>query len=120
METEENESNIIEEKYKDEYITITNKELIINKYTLPFFGKKVIKLQKIKKIKIISLGEFSGKYKFYGLSLKLYWFHFDKKRPLKDKGILIETNDLIKPVITPTNVDHVFNILNEVLSSINS
>lgn len=105
------EGEITEEKYSDEYITITNNELIINKYYFPTLKRKTIFLNKIKNVKIEKLGTFTGKYRFMGLNLNLYWLHLDKSRPFKDKVIVIDDGSYIKPAITPSNIEQVYQLL---------
>lgn len=108
---DDNDFNLVVERYSDEHITITNNEIIINKYYFPFSKKKVIKLNKIKRVEKIKLELMNGKYKFSGLSFNLWWFHMDRKRPTKDYCIIIHDGSVIKPAITPNNIDQVYDIL---------
>ncbi len=112
----ENIKNNIEEiLYEDETIRLTRNYLEIFKYYYPFKTQKVIILDKVKHTSIFKLSSFTGKYKFYGLSLDMSWFHLDKKRPQKEFGIKINDGSLIRMVITPDNPQKVFELLNDLI-----
>ena len=49
--------------YKDEYIELNPNEIKINKYYFPFLTSKIIPINKIKKIELVELNAFNGKYK---------------------------------------------------------
>jgi hypothetical protein len=99
--------------YKDECIVVYNKKIKIFKYYYPLTKEKIIYFDKIKSIKIIELSRSTGKYKFFGLNWDLSWYHFDRKRPLKEKLIQINDGSKIKISITPNEPDKVYKILNE-------
>ena len=99
-------ANINELNYSDEFVELNKDTITINKLYYPLSTKKVIKISNIKKIELIDLTRASGKYTFIGFCWKLYWYHLDKKRPLKMRGIIIDEKDsLIKIGITPNNVE---------------
>jgi hypothetical protein len=101
--------------YSDDHITLTNKSLSINNYYYPLNKVKQIPIEKIKKITLQKLGTFTGKNKFYGLSLNGLWFHFDRKRPLKENTVIIDNGSLIKTAITPNDINKVYNILKQLI-----
>lgn len=120
FENEENldpalKDNLQEILYEDETIQLTREFLRIFKYYYPLKKEKVIPLNRIKKASIYKLTTFTGKYKFYGLSWDLSWFHLDKKRPQKEFGIKINAGSVISIVITPDNPRRVFDLLNDLL-----
>lgn len=106
-------NNLQEILYEDETIQLTNNYLKIFKYYYPLKKEKIILLNKIKKTSIFKMSTFTGKYKFYGLSLNMSWFHLDKKRPQKEFGIKINDGSLIGIVITPDHPQKVFDLLND-------
>ena len=86
--------------------------LKIKKYYLPTFKEKIIPIHKIKDIKIIELDRSNGKYTFFGLSWKLYYYNLDKRRPLKTQGIIIEEEDNFVTIgITPDDTLKCFKVL---------
>ena len=86
--------------------------LRINKYYFPTWKPKVIPIHKLKDINIIELDRINGRYTFFGLSWKLYYYHLDRKRPNKTHGIIIEEEDnIIKIGITPEDTMKCFNVL---------
>ena len=116
-----NENNKISEEdsredeyqsYQDENIEINMNGLKIKKYYLPTFKEKIIPIHKIKDIKIIELDRANGKYTFFGLSWKLYYYNLDKRRPLKTQGIIIEEEDNFVTIgITPDDTLKCFKVL---------
>lgn len=109
-------ANINELNYSDEFVELNKDTITINKLYYPLSTKKVIKISNIKKIELIDLTRASGKYTFIGFCWKLYWYHLDKKRPLKMRGIIIDEKDsLIKIGITPNNVEKCYEILNTII-----
>ena len=116
-----NENNKISEEdsredeyqsYQDENIDVSMNGLRINKYYFPTFQIKKIPIHKIKDIKIIELDRSNGKYTFFGLSWKLYYYNLDKRRPLKTQGIIIEEEDNFVTIgITPDDTLKCFKVL---------
>lgn len=105
-------ANINDLNYSDEFVELNKDTITINKLYYPLSTKKVIKISNIKKIELIDLTRASGKYTFIGFCWKLYWYHLDKKRPLKMRGIIIDEKDsVIKIGITPNNVEKCYEIL---------
>lgn len=109
-------ANINDLNYSDEFVELNKDTITINKLYYPLSTKKVIKISNIKKIELIDLTRASGKYTFIGFCWKLYWYHLDKKRPLKMRGIIIDEKDsVIKIGITPNNVEKCYEILNAII-----
>ena len=113
--SEENNDDSREDElqsYQDENIEINMNGLKIKKYYLPTFKEKIIPIHKIKDIKIIELDRSNGKYTFFGLSWKLYYYNLDKRRPLKTQGIIIEEEDNFVTIgITPDDTLKCFKVL---------
>ena len=114
----ENDENINEILYQDETIVVTNRYIEINKYYYPLNKKKIIFFNNIKGIQLIDLYRSTGKYKFFGLNWDFSWFHFDRKRPQKEKMIQIYNGSIIKISLTPDDPERVFNILNNFIINV--
>ena len=98
--------------YKDDLIEVDLNGLKIKKYYIPTFSTKEIPIYKIKDINLIELSRISGKYTFFGFCWKLYYYHFDKKRPQKTHGITLkEEGNSITIGITPDDPKKCFNVL---------
>ena len=98
--------------YQDEYIDLSIKGMKINKYYFPLMTCKIIPIHKIKNINLIELNRINGKYTFFGLSWKLYYYHVDRKRPNKTHAITLEEEDnMITIAITPDDPKKCFNVL---------
>ena len=111
----ENDKNARDDElssYQDEYVDLSFKGLIINKYYFPLLTNKIIPIQKIKNINLIELNRINGKYTFFGLSWKFIYYHLDRKRPKKTHAITFEEEDnSITIGITPENPNKCFNVL---------
>ena len=109
---EENETS-----YHDSLIDVNNEVLTIQKYNFPIFDKRIVKINNIKNIFMIEMNRGNGKYTFFGFCWKLYWYHLDRKRPLKTHAIIIqEENNNIKIGITPDDCQKCFKVLNNVIN----
>lgn len=102
--------------YDDRYIQILEDKLKFKAWCLPW-GKKEIKINHIKKISEKKMGVFSGKHRISGTSNFRDWFHFDNKRPKKDKAIVLETDFKIykRLWLTPERPAEVLKILKKLL-----
>ena len=109
----ENDKNARDDElssYQDEYVDLSFKGLIIDKYYFPFMKSKIIPIQKIKNFNLIELNRINGKYTFFGLSWKFIYYHLDRKRPKKTHAITLEEEDnSITIGITPENPNKCFN-----------
>ena len=113
FETDRNARDDELSSYKDEIVDLSFQGLKINKYYFPTLKMKIIPINKIKNINLIELSRVNGKYTFFGFSWKFYYYHLDKKRPLKTHGIIIEEEDnLITIGITPDDTMKCFKALN--------
>ena len=113
--SEENDEDSREDEsqsYQDENIEVNMNGLKIKKYYIPTFKEKIIPIHKIKDIKMIDLDRVNGKYTFFGLSWKLYYYNLDRKRPIKTKGITIEEEgNFVTIGITPEDALKCFKVL---------
>ena len=98
--------------YEDECITVDMNGLKIRKYYYPLSKVKEIPIHNITYIDIIELNRLSGKYTFIGLCWKLYYYHLDRKRPIKNKAIILnEKDNLITIGITPDDPIKCYQVL---------
>ena len=98
--------------YQDECITVDMNGLKIKKYYYPLSKVKQIPIHNITDIDIIELNRISGKYTFIGFCWKLYYYHLDRKRPLKEKAIIIKEKDnYITIGITPDDPIKCYQVL---------
>ena len=77
--------------YNDKHMQITGDKIRFKSWCLPW-GKKDVKIEHVRKISERKMGIFTGKGRISGTSNFRDWFHFDAKRPLKSKAIVLETD----------------------------
>ena len=106
--------------YEDERIICSEHELIIKQFYFPLENHKKIPYSTIHSIKIQNISFWSGLSQIWGeassmlrgnTGSKSYWSAFDFKRLFKPRAIVIDDGKLVKSVITPDDVETVFNIL---------
>lgn len=98
-----------ESLYQDEYIECDRHGITIHWYYFPF-GDKRVEYRDIRSVERINL-DFEGKWRIWGMGLVPHWFHLDLQRPQKSMGILVDDGHPIQFVITPKDVDRVWQIL---------
>ena len=103
--------------YEDKFIRIFEDKIQFKSWVLPW-GKKEVKLSRIKKISERKMGRFSGKNRISGSGNFRDWFHFDFDRPKKDNAIVLETDFKIykRLWITPERHGESLKILKKLLS----
>jgi hypothetical protein len=57
------------------------------------------------------MGPLTGQWRIWGMGIAPYWYHRDDDRPNKTRCIVLDVGAVIRPVITPDNVDAVLAIL---------
>ncbi|GAB4531515.1 MAG: hypothetical protein Tsb0014_15130 [Pleurocapsa sp.] len=106
--------------YEDERVICDDEGIIIKGYYQPIDDDKKILYSEISNIKIKKLNPLSGLSQIWGKAdsslqgdtgRKSYWSAFDFKRLFKGKAIVIDEGNLVKSVITPKDIDKVFQIL---------
>ena len=98
--------------YEDKYLVCDEDAITIKEYYFPV-GSKRIAYDSIKKLSEHPLTAFSGKFRFWGMDLVPYWYHLDWDRHKKYKGIVLDTGNPIKAVITPEQFDMVWVLLKD-------
>jgi hypothetical protein len=96
--------------YEDPYLICDDDAITIHQYYFPL-GSKRIAYSSIEQMHQEPMDYFSGSLRFWGMGLAPYWFHLDWERPYKNRCIILDSGEWIKPVITPTDQDVVWRIL---------
>jgi hypothetical protein len=107
--------------YEDDRVICNDEALIIKDFYYPLEGEnKKIPYSEIHNIEIRKINFWSGLSQIWGeasgtlqgdTGQKPYWSAFDFKRLFKNRAIAIDDGELVKSVITPEDVDRVFDIL---------
>ncbi|MFL5786273.1 MAG: hypothetical protein ACJ76H_16760 [Bacteriovoracaceae bacterium] len=96
--------------YSDESIHIDTKTITILNYYFPSGSPKEIELSSIKNIKREKLTAFNGKFRYWGMGLRPYWFNRQFRND-KSEMLIINTGEFIKPAVTPRSIDDVQRVL---------
>ncbi len=75
--------------YTDNLITITDKDITFRNYYLPFFRKKVVRLDEIEKITVEEPSLLTGKWRLHGTGDFRTWYPMDVKRPMRDRIFIV-------------------------------
>lgn len=97
--------------YQDPYVTCDGDGLTIHRYYFPFAGDKRVPYAAIRHAADRPMGSLTGRWRIWGMGLSPYWFHLDPNRPSKTRCIVLDVGTVVRPVLTPDNVDGVLAIL---------
>ena len=98
--------------YTDEFVDVTPSYFNIKKMFYPLRKVVSIPMKDILNFNLITMDNFSGKGTFIGFCMKMYYFHLDRKRPLKEKAIILHyRGNPIRIGVTPNDIHKCFTIL---------
>lgn len=98
--------------YEDRYLVCDDDALTIKDYFFPK-GSKRIAYADIRDVSEKELTWLQGRLRIWGMDFEPYWYHLDTQRPLKSRGICLDTGSWLKPVLTPEHHDEVLLLLKE-------
>jgi hypothetical protein len=87
--------------------------LTIHRYFFPSGGDKRVPYTKIRGVEERALGPVTGQWRIWGMGFPPYFFHLDGDRPKKTRAIALDVGGVIRPTITPDDVDAVLKVLRE-------
>jgi hypothetical protein len=97
--------------YRDRWIECTADALIIRGYYFPFGTKKTIPYERIREVRAVPMGPFTGQGRIWGSGDFKHWAHIDTKRPRKRTALLLDVGSFFVPVITPDDPARVKEII---------
>ena len=102
--------------YSDKHLQIFDDKIRFKSWMLPW-GKKDVKLIHIRKVSEKNMGLLSGRLRISGTRNFRDWYHFDAKRPMKKKAIVLETDYAVykRLWITPEKHSTVLNLLKKLI-----
>jgi len=75
--------------YSDNLISITETDITFRNYYLPFFRKKVVRIDEIEKIAVEEPSLLTGKWRLHGTGDFWTWFPMDVRRPTRDRIFIV-------------------------------
>ena len=99
--------------YQDPCLTCDDEGLTIHRYYFPFSGDKHVPYAAIRQAWDRPMGPLTGQWRIWGMGLSPYWFHLDANRPSKTRCIVLDVGAVIRPVLTPDNLEVVLAILRD-------
>jgi hypothetical protein len=100
-----------EPEYDDGLIACSADGLTIRRYDL-FLRPKTIRYAEIRRATQVDLRGFRfGRWRLWGSSDLRHWFNFDRTRPRKRVGLVLELGARTKPVLTPDDPPRVVAVL---------
>lgn len=97
--------------YSDKWITCTDDAIVIRWYYL--WGTKHIPYTAITAAKRVDIDLLHGKGRIWGSANPGYWASLDPGRPSKNAALILDTGGLVKPFITPDDVNAVAEIIRQ-------
>jgi hypothetical protein len=99
--------------YEDRHVTCDEGGVTIHRYYFPTAGDKRVPYAKIRRVEARDIGPLTGQWRIWGMGLAPYFFHLDGSRPKKTRAIALNIGGVIRPTITPDDVDAALKILRE-------
>jgi hypothetical protein len=96
--------------YTDTVVRMGEDGLVINRYYWPV-GRKRIPYTAIRRFTARPLAAWHGQYRVQGIDHRGRWYSRDRHRGEKERAIDLTVGKLIRPVLTPDDVDAVLHIL---------
>lgn len=96
--------------YSDQVVAMMDDSIRVNRYYWPA-GRKRIRYAEIRSFRPRPLAAWHGQYRVHGIDHRGRWYSRDRHRGEKDLAIDLVVGRLIKPVLTPEDVNTVLEIL---------
>lgn len=100
--------------YRDGMITLDHDGVVISGYYLPF-GRHRIPYDRIRAVAEHPLTR-GREFRLHGFVWPRYWYHRDARRAERGVGLELRTTGLLWPVLTPSDVDAVKELILEQLT----
>lgn len=97
--------------YRDGMVTLDHEGVVISGYYLPF-GRHRIPYGRIRAVDEHPLTR-GREFRLHGFVWPRYWYHRDARRAERGVGLELRTETLLWPVLTPTDVDAVKEIVEQ-------
>jgi hypothetical protein len=100
----------VTDEYRDRWIICTDSEVVIRAYYFPW-GTKHVPYASIREVRRIDMGVLTGRSRIWGTANPRYWASLDPARRTKRAALVLDLGRLVKPFITPDDVDAVDSII---------
>lgn len=94
------------EEYDDGRVACATDGLRLRWYYFPW-GTKHIPYDRIRGVRRVDIGAFTGRARIWGTANPRYWANLDPARPKKKVGLIVDTGRRVTPFITPDYPDRV-------------
>jgi hypothetical protein len=97
--------------YDDGSVAFSDDGLIIRRYDL-LLRRKTVPYTEIRRARQVELRGFRfGNWRLWGSSDLRHWFNFDRRRPRKHVGLVLDLGQGMTPIITPDDPQRVIEVL---------
>lgn len=96
--------------YSDRWISCDDQAITIRAYYFPW-GSKRIAYGKIRSAVVVPIGAGSGTARLWGTANPTLWASLDPRRQAKDRALILDIGRLIRPFLTPDDIDAVAQII---------
>jgi len=100
------------EEYDDGRVACTTDALVLRGYYFPW-GTKHIRYGRIRGVRRVDIGAFTGRARIWGTANPRYWANLDPSRPKKKVGLIVDTGRPVSPFVTPDDPDRVEAVLRD-------
>lgn len=99
--------------YEDGTVRLDDESLTIKRYYFPVGLPKRVPYAAIRRVQVEPLTLTRGRWRLWGMDLAPWWFPLDLKRPAKERCVVLDVGRLVRPALTPDDVDAVARLIEE-------
>src|SRR5690348_9600864 len=97
--------------YSDDCVSLDEDGLTIRRYYFPIASDKHIAYTDIRGVEVETMGWWTGKARWWGTADPRAWLPLDLRRHHKDKLLVIDVGERVKPCVSPDDPARVAELL---------
>jgi hypothetical protein len=97
--------------YSDNCVSLDTDGVTIRRYYFPLGSEKRIRYGDVRGVVIESMNWLTGKGRLWGTADPRAWLPLDWQRPWKDKLLIFDVGERVKPCVSPDDADRVIELL---------
>jgi hypothetical protein len=97
--------------YSDSSVSLDEDGVTIRRYYFPLGSPKRIRYSDIRGLQIESMNWVNGKGRIWGTTDPRTWLPLDLRRPRKDKLLIFDVGERVRPCVSPDQPDRVVELL---------
>jgi hypothetical protein len=97
--------------YSDDCLSLDDEGMTIRRYYFPLGSPKRIAYHDVRGVGVVTMNWLTGKGRWWGTADPRVWLPLDWRRHRKDKLLVIDVGQRVKPCVSPDDPDRVVELL---------